>query len=168
MKRLAHPRRLILPATIFVLTACAAAYSQPQTNFGLNHTLLKTTRTPDFSYTKPNSSLGTVITAVEYPKPDFTAMEEFFEIVKYTYDFQSSPYMFIVVKKKVEDAPMSLSWGIKWLDEDGVVIIDSTILDFANHSHYDVGEPIRVSARAPTERKMAVAKSIIVYRILRG
>lgn len=167
-------------ATVTVLAAWPAAFAQAQNHDFAFHLFAFTTANENVSLrsvpdsfhatrSKPASLVAEEFNAYDnYPKPDFSVMEKYYEIVKYTYDFQSSPRMFLVVKMKVEDAPGTLSWGIKWLDEDGVIILDSTIMDFANHSHYDVGEPIRVSARAPTERQMANAKSIVVYRILRG
>ena len=53
-------------------------------NFGLN------TAPWSFSFTKPNSLFATnfnLLAADDYPKPDFSGIEEWYEVVKYEYDF---------------------------------------------------------------------------------
>lgn len=99
----------------------------------------------------------------EYPKPDFSGIEEWYEVVKYEYDFVDTiPKFYLVVKKKVEKAP--LHFEIKWFDADGVVITKSVFPNLLNKTSIPVGEPMRLYAYAPWERQMPKVKSIVVKK----
>lgn len=55
----------------------------------------------------------------EYPQPDTSAMESYFEILKYKYNFDGT--LTVVVKTKVEaDERPRKGWLINFYDEDGV------------------------------------------------
>ena len=120
------------------------------------------------SFTKPNSLFATnfnLLAADEYPKPDFSGIEEWYEVVKYEYDFVDTiPKFYLIVKKKVEKAP--LHFEIKWFDADGVVITKSVFPNLLNKSSIPVGEPIRLYAYAPWERQMPKVKSVVVKKTL--
>ena len=56
------------------------------------------------------------------PKPDFSAMEEYWEIVEYEYNFteNSLPTFTVIAKKKEKNVP--LKWDVTWRDSKGVKI----------------------------------------------
>jgi hypothetical protein len=100
----------------------------------------------------------------KYPKPDFSALEEYFEVVSYEFDYTSSqsavPQMFVVAKKKQDK--VLRRWDVNWYDADGVKIIPTTPLWFDTANNAKVGEPVRASAFAPFKDKMAKVKRIVV------
>jgi predicted RND superfamily exporter protein len=101
--------------------------------------------------------------ADKYPKPDFSAMEEHFDIVDHKYEFDGSgePLFIVVVKKKQKNAPRY--WDIVWRDADGVKVTRSTLIfDFADLQKTEIGEPIRGSAYAPYKRDMPKVKSVVI------
>lgn len=119
-----------------------------------------------FSFTEPISLFATnfrLLAADDYPKPDFSGIEEWYEVVKYEYDFVDTlPKFVLVVKKKVENAP--LHFEIKWFDEDGVVITKSVFPNLLTKASIPVGEPMRLSAYAPYERQMPKVKTVVVKK----
>jgi len=59
----------------------------------------------------------------DYPKPDFSAMEKWYEIVKYEYDFFTEPLLprlYFVVKPKIANPPTYFK--MKFADKDGVAL----------------------------------------------
>ena len=86
----------------------------------------------------------------KYPKPDFTAMEEYWDIVSYEYDFTKNgiPTFTVVAKKKVEKAPRD--WNVRWYDGDGVKISRYRLFfDVINKA--EVGEPVRAECYAQSD-----------------
>ncbi len=97
----------------------------------------------------------------KYPKPDFSAMEKYYEVIKYEYDFNANIPLFIVVaKRKEENVPKW--WIVKWFDADGVVISSGGLL-FDPGFKATVDDPMRTSAYAPWKREMPKVKRIVVY-----
>ena len=100
----------------------------------------------------------------KYPKPDFSAMEEYWEVVSYEFDYTGSesmvPQIFVVAKKKQEK--VLRRWDVNWYDADGVKIIPSTPLWFDTANRVSVGEPAKASAFCPFKDKMAKVKKIVV------
>ena len=133
-----------------------------------NETLGRNIAPWSFLFTKSNDLLATnfnLLAADEYPKPDFSGIEEWYEVVKYEYDFVPTlPMFYLVVKKKVEKAP--LHFEIKWFDADGVVITKSVFPGLLRHEKTEVGEAIRLYAYAPWERQMPKVKSVVVKKTL--
>jgi len=119
-----------------------------------------------FSFTKPNSLFATnfnLLAADDYPKPDFSGIEEWYEVIKYEYDFvETIPKFYLIVKKKVENAP--LHFEAKWFDADGVVITKSVFPNLLTTRSIPVGEPIRLYAYPPYERQMPRVKSVVVKK----
>ncbi|GEM_PF-2444525 len=130
-------------------------------NFGLN------TAPWSFSFTKPNGLFApnfSLVAADDYPKPDFSGIEEWYEVVKYEYDFvQTPPKIYLVVKKKVYKAPLNME--MTWFDEDGVVINKTRFPNLLQQEHTEVGEPIRLYGYAPYERLMPKVKSVVVKKM---
>ena len=108
-------------------------------------------------------------TFAQQQKPDFSAMEQWYEIVKYEYDTSAGfnfPLFVVVIKKKVENAPIHFHIG--WFDADGVRVgIDANLIPVVgNLNTAPVGESFRLRAYAPGEKDMAKVKSIVVKRVL--
>lgn len=97
----------------------------------------------------------------KYPKPDFSAMEKYYEVSKYEYDFNANiPLFFVVAKRKTESVPKW--WIVKWFDADGVVISTGGLL-FDPGYKASVDDPMRSSTYAPWKREMPKVKRIVVY-----
>jgi hypothetical protein len=128
--------------------------------FGLN------TAQWSFSFTKPKGGFATnfnLLTADDYPKPDFSGIEEWYEVVKYEYDFvETLPKIYLVVKKRVYKAPLNME--MTWFDADGVVINKTRFPNLLQQERTEVGEPIRLYGYAPYERLMPKVKSVVVKK----
>lgn len=97
----------------------------------------------------------------KYPKPDFSAMEKYYEVTKYEYDFNANvPVFYVVVKRKAENVPKW--WIIKWFDGDGVALSTGSFL-FDPGYKASVDDPMRSKAYAPWKREMPKVKRIVVY-----
>ena len=98
----------------------------------------------------------------KYPKPDFSAMEEYWEVVEYEYDYTSNiPQFIVVAKKKQEKVPCW--WDITWRDAKEVKVSYETIMfNAANVSDAKVGEAVRGSSYAPWQRDIPRIKSVVV------
>lgn len=100
--------------------------------------------------------------ADKYPKPDFSAMEEYWEIVEYEYDFTTMvPNLIVIAKPKQKVVPVW--WDITWLDSKGVKIVKHCIFFSAGQvQRSKIGDPIRGESKAPFKREMAQVKSVKV------
>lgn len=100
--------------------------------------------------------------ADKYPKPDFSAMEEFWEVVEHEYDFAANiPTITVVAKPKQKSVPTW--WTITWRDAKRVAIHkDALMFNYVQVSNAKIGEPLRGSAYAPFKRRMPEVKSVKV------
>ncbi len=97
----------------------------------------------------------------KYPKPDFSAMEEYFDIVEYEYEFTGLGSFTVIAKPKQKTVPRW--WTIVWRDDKGVAIVKHTLMfNDAELSRTKIGEPIRGSSYAPEKRLMPQVKSVTV------
>lgn len=99
----------------------------------------------------------------KFPKPDFTVMEEYWQVVSYEYDYAtgSMPLIYVVAKKKEEKVPRY--FRITWRDAQGVKILSHTLMfDFVDVRNAKDGEPIRASAYAPDTKDIPKIKSVVV------
>jgi len=99
----------------------------------------------------------------KFPKPDLTAMEEYWQIVSYEYDYATGnlPLIYVVAKKKAEKVPRY--WRITWRDAQGVKILSHTLMfDVFDVRNAKADEPIRASAYAPDNKDIPKIKSVIV------
>ena len=106
---------------------------------------------------------GSVFTQDKYPKPDFSAMEEYWEIVKFEYDFSGGGVsrLYVVAKPKKKTVPRW--WKTAWRDADGVKILESNIVfGSVEIQRAKIGEPVRGSAIAPFKNQMPDVKSTVV------
>lgn len=99
----------------------------------------------------------------KFPKPDFSAMEEYWEIVEYEYDYASSRLgQFIVVAKK-KQAKVPTWWDVAWKDAQGVKLHNLTIyFNYVNVRDAKVGDTLRGSSYAPDIRNIPKIKSVVV------
>jgi hypothetical protein len=165
---------LLLAAILFVGVGTSAFAQERNKHFALNNLSAVTvnenfglnTAPWSFSFTKPNSLFATnfnLLVADDYPKPDFSGIEEWYEVVKYYYDFAPTlPSTYLVVKKKVYKAPLNME--MTWFDEDGVVIYRTRFPNLLRQEGTEVGEPIRLQGGAPYERLMSKVKSVVVKK----
>ena len=102
--------------------------------------------------------------ADKYPKPDFSEMEEYWEIVEWEYDFAPTsnvPNFVVIAKPKQKVVP--IWWDITWLDSKGVKIVTHTIFFSGGQvQRSQIGDPIRGESKAPFKREMAQVKSVKV------
>jgi hypothetical protein len=99
----------------------------------------------------------------KFPKPDFKAMEEYWEVVEYEYDYAtgSLPLINVIAKKKQEKVPKW--WVITWRDAKGVKILSHPLMfDYFDVKNAKDGEPIRASAYAPSIKDIPRIKSVVV------
>lgn len=99
----------------------------------------------------------------KFPKPDFKAMEEYWEVVEYEYDYATGnmPLIYVIAKKKAEKVPRY--WRITWRDAKGVKILSHTLMfDVFDVRNAKDGEPIRASAYAPDNKDIPKIKSVVV------
>lgn len=98
----------------------------------------------------------------KHPKPDFSVMEEGWEIVEWEYDFtENIPAFYVIAKPKQKT--VSTWFTITWRDAKGVRIESNTIVfDYFDVQKAKIGEPIRGKSYAPWKRLMPTVKSIIV------
>lgn len=107
-------------------------------------------------------AFGAVFAQDKYPKPDFTVMEEGWEIVEWEYDFtENIPAFYVIAKPKKQT--VSTWFTITWRDAKGVRIESNTLVfDYFDVQKAKIGEPIRGKSYAPWKRLMPTVKSVIV------
>lgn len=98
----------------------------------------------------------------KFPKPDFKAMEEYFEITDFEYDFTKRISEFsVVAKKKQQKVPTY--WTIIWRDDKGVKVTSFTLMfEYYYMKDAKVGEPVRGSSYAPEEKDIPRIKSVVI------
>jgi len=96
----------------------------------------------------------------KYPKPDFSAMEEYYEIVEYEYDFTTNIPTFIVIAKPKQKV-VPTWWEVVWRDSKGVAMTRYRIY-FSDISKTKIGEPTRGSGYAPFKTAMPKVASVTV------
>ncbi len=99
----------------------------------------------------------------KFPKPDFKAMDEYWEIVEYEYDYATGnmPLIYVIAKKKQEKVPRW--WVITWRDGKGVKVLAHTLMfDSFDVRNAKIGEPVRGSSYAPDIKDIPKIKSVVV------
>ncbi len=103
-----------------------------------------------------------------FPKPDFSEMEKWYEIVKYEYgDMATDNKLYFWVKPKTEAKP---EFRVQFLDQDGTLIC-SIICDnggfyiTGNFDTVPVGTVGKATVITPSEREMEKVASVRVIRI---
>lgn len=94
-----------------------------------------------------------------FPKPDFSEMERYFEIVRTDYDFSLGRFNMLVKMTKNTNV---LGWYMTFYDSDGVKVIDRSFN--ANIGSPPLGEPTKIYGYTPTEREMKQVTRIAITR----
>ena len=99
----------------------------------------------------------------EYPKPDFSAMEKWYEIVKYEYgDLSADRTLTVFFKPKVEARPYN--FVVQYINKDGVVVRETAFRNYITLTNTRVGETAKTDAYTPSETEMEKITSVRVFR----
>ena len=105
----------------------------------------------------------------KYPKPDFSAMEKWYIIVRYEYSVLTDQQLSIWYKPKTDKIPPS-EFTMKFFDKDGV-LVDPFDTDFGTGINFHFGVPKEQTGKAdvytPSEKTMERVVKAEVYRIVR-
>jgi len=96
-----------------------------------------------------------------FPKPDFSELEKYFEIVKYEYNPVDGRVTFVVKAKKQTNI---FRWNLVAYDADGVKISETSFN--GNVVTPEIGEPTRLYSFAPNEREIKRVSRIAFVRKL--
>ncbi len=102
-----------------------------------------------------------------FPKPDFSAMEKWFEIVRYEYPSPPERNMTIFIKPKVDFKQRMMNFKMEFLDKDGVIVgTDAAwICCSMQLGDTETGKVGKVTVQVPSEREMEKVVSATVVRI---
>jgi hypothetical protein len=102
-----------------------------------------------------------------FPKPDFSAMEKWFEIVRYEYPAPPERNMTIFIKPKVDIEKRMINFKMEFLDKDGLVVgTDAAWICCSTQlGSTETGKVTKVTVQAPSEREMEKVVSATVIRI---
>jgi fibronectin type 3 domain-containing protein len=99
----------------------------------------------------------------EYPKPDFSAMEKWYEIVKYEYgDLSADRTLTVFFKPKVESRPYNFL--VQYINKDGVVVRETSVRNYIALANTRVGETVKTDAYTPSETEMEKITSVRIFR----
>ena len=99
----------------------------------------------------------------EYPKPDFSAMEKWYEIVKYEYgDLSADRTLTVFCKPKVEARPYNFL--VQYINKDGIVVRETAFRNYISLSSGRVGETVKTDAYTPSETEMEKITIVRVFR----
>ena len=125
------------------------------------------------------SSLSTTIAAIilfgafgvtfaqtkdEYPKPDFSAMAQWYEVVKWDWQIFDQR-LNVVIKPKVESRPYLFE--MRFEDADGVLIFETSAGSYYLNGAPS-GQPLKFGIITPTEKQMEKVKKVYVVRKKQG
>ena len=100
----------------------------------------------------------------EYPKPDFSAMEKWYQVVKYEYsDLAAERKLTVFCKPKVETRPFS--FNVQFLDKDGLVVRETAFRNYISLQNARVGETVKTDVYTPSELEMEKVTIVRVIRI---
>ncbi len=94
-----------------------------------------------------------------FPRPDFSEMEKYFEIVRSDYDFSLGRFNMLVKAKKKTNV---FEWYLTFYDADGIKVKEASFN--ANMGTFEIGEPTKIYGYTPTEREMKQVTRIVVTR----
>lgn len=100
----------------------------------------------------------------ELPKPDFSAMEKWYEVSSVSHDVFAAKMTYVVKAKKEESRPVK--FYMQFLNADGTVLKESYML--ALNAWFSGGntpaEPIKVELDTPKESDLSKVKAVKVVR----
>lgn len=102
-----------------------------------------------------------------FPKPDFSAMEKWFEIVRYEYPTPPERSMTIFIKPKVDFKQRMMNFKMEFLDKDGVIVgTDAAWICCSTQlGDTETGKVGKVTVQVPSEREMEKVVSATIVRI---
>jgi hypothetical protein len=102
-----------------------------------------------------------------FPKPDFSAMEQWFEIVRYEYPTPPERNMTIFIKPKVDIEKRMMAFKMEFLDKDGIIVgTDAAWICCSTQlGSTETGKVTKVTVQAPSEREMEKVVRATVIRI---
>ena len=102
-----------------------------------------------------------------FPKPDFSAMEKWFEIVRYEYPDPPERNMTIYIKPKVDLDKRMTVFKMEFRDKDGIIVgVDPAWICCSTQFGYtETGKTGKVTVQVPSEREMEKVVSATVVRI---
>jgi fibronectin type 3 domain-containing protein len=99
----------------------------------------------------------------ENPKPDFSAMEKWYEIVKYEYgDLSADRTLTVLFKPKVEARPYNFL--VQYINKDGIVVRETAFRNYIALENTRVGETAKTDAYTPSETEMEKITIVRVFR----
>ena len=174
-----HPRwqSLLLAAIAPIILLGASATSFAQSTVNQNHfalaSLFSSTAKQNFldpfaltNFHANAFSATSPTPAFAFPKPDFSALEQWYEIVKYEYaDPATDNALYFWVKQKTKDVPPG-TFCMQFLDKDGVMV-DPWDTRWGTGIHIErseVGQVTKANVSTPFEKAMERVVSVKVYR----
>lgn len=94
-----------------------------------------------------------------FPKPDFSEMEKYFEIVRTDYDFTLGRFNMLVKATKKTNV---FEWYLTFYDADGIKVKEASFN--ANIGALEPGAPTKIYGYTPTEKEMKQVTRIVVTR----
>ncbi len=100
----------------------------------------------------------------EYPKPDFSAMEKWYQVVKWDWQIFDQR-LNVVIKPKVESRPYLFE--MRFEDADGVLIFETSAGSYYLNGS-PVNQPLKFGIITPTEKQMEKVTKVYVVRQKQG
>ncbi len=94
-----------------------------------------------------------------FPKPDFSEMEKYFEIVRTDYDFSLGRFNFLVKATKKTNI---FEWYMTFYDADGIKVMDRSLN--GSMGVPEIGEPTKIYGYTPSETEMKQVTKIAITR----
>ena len=104
-----------------------------------------------------------------YAKPDFSALEKWFEIVRYEY-VPLEKTMYVYLKPKVHYHNRPTEFQMEFRDKDGILLQDREVSYFhlmPGTNMGAVGETVKVYVTTPTEKNLGNTTTAKVVRIIK-
>lgn len=98
------------------------------------------------------------------PEPNFSAMEQYYEIVKWTYD--DTGYLRMIVKPKEDPPHTHRNFVVRYFDADDIDLRDYNSTQIVGLGYgTPAGQAEKVEAGAPYESQVGKVKKVVVYRV---
>jgi len=105
----------------------------------------------------------------DYAKPDFSALEKWFEIIRYEY-VALEKTMYVYLKPKVDYHNRPTEFQMEFRDKDGILLQDREVSYFhqmPGTNEGAIGETVKVYVTTPTEKNLGNIVSAKVVRIVK-
>ena len=163
--------RYTLPILTLIAIIFGASFSvAAESRRAVNITAPSAAQNVWFSSLTSKFDLTTVLlnsSAFEPPKPDFSAMEKWYEIIRYEYPEAPERDMNIYFKPKVDLEKRMTAFQMEFRDKDGIILGVSTawICCSSQLAYTKTGETGKATVQVPSEREIDRVVSAKVVRI---